>query len=103
MGRPVLMLLMFLKLVKSKRGTYDKLISMLLRFIADKGPDFSLAFRILNVDIYSFPIRITIKNCPEKPLTRKAYAAGNFLACGLNLKYCMVLMTGSCVPNLIKL
>ena len=72
MGRPVLMLLMFLKLVKSKRGTYDKLISMLLRFIADKGPDFSLAFRILNVDIYSFPIRITIKNCPEKPLTQKA-------------------------------
>ena len=34
---------------------------MLLRFIADKGRPFSLAFRLLNVDRYSFPIRIIIQ------------------------------------------
>ena len=44
-----------------KKGPYNKLISMLSRFIADKGRAFSPAFRLLDVDRYSIPILITIK------------------------------------------
>jgi len=36
------------------------LIFMFLKFITDKRRDFSLAFRLLNVGKYYFPIRITI-------------------------------------------
>ena len=32
-----------------------------LRFFADEKPTFSVAFRLLNVDKYYFPIRITNK------------------------------------------
>ena len=48
---------MLLKLIKSKKGAYNKLISMLLRFIAGKGRAFSPDFRLLNVDnIYCWKI-----------------------------------------------
>ena len=52
---------MLLNLIKLKRVTYTKLISTLLKFITDKGRGFSQAFRLLNLDRYTFPIRITIK------------------------------------------
>ena len=51
---------MLLQPIKLKRGAY-KFISILLKFIADRGRAFSLAFRLLNVDRYTFPIRITIE------------------------------------------
>ena len=40
---------------------HNKLIFILLKFIADKGRAFSLAFRLLNVDRDNFPIRMTIQ------------------------------------------
>ena len=40
-------------------GAYNKLISILLKFIADRGRAFSLPYRFLNLDRYAFPIRIT--------------------------------------------
>ena len=55
------MIPMLLKMIKLKRGSYDKLISMLLKFIADREHAFSLAFRLSNLDRYDFPIRITIE------------------------------------------
>ena len=48
------MIPMLLKLVKLKRGAYNKLISILLKFIADKGRAISLPFRILNLDEHMF-------------------------------------------------
>ena len=54
------MKLMRLKPIESEKGAYNKLISLLLRFIADKGHAFSQAFRLLNVNRYYFNIRITI-------------------------------------------
>ena len=36
-------------------------VSILLKFIADMGRAFPLAFRLLNLDRYTFPIRITIE------------------------------------------
>ena len=62
MGHPFLMIPIHLKLIKSKKGTNNRLIlSMLLRFnLADKGRAFSLGLRLLNVDrYYFFPIRLT--------------------------------------------
>ena len=80
MGCPFFMIPMILKLIKTKRGAYDKLIYIiiiinglififyffyfffqliyiLLRFIADKGRAFFLVFRLLNVDNI-FPVKI---------------------------------------------
>ena len=62
MGRPFLYYTNVFKSERaaSKRGEYDKFISILSRIIADKGRAFSIVFRFLNVDNYSFPIGITI-------------------------------------------
>ena len=38
---------------------HNKLIFILLKFIVSKGRDFSSVLRLLNVDRYSFTIRIT--------------------------------------------
>ena len=50
------MIPMLLKLITLKRRAYNKLVSILLKFIADKGRAFSSAFRLLTVGRYSFPI-----------------------------------------------
>ena len=60
MGRPFLMIPIPLKLIKLIMGAHKKLISTLLKFIADMGRAFYLAFMFLNLDTYTFPIRITI-------------------------------------------
>ena len=41
---------MFLQMIKSKRGTHNKLIFMLLKFTVDKARAYSLAFRLWNMD-----------------------------------------------------
>ena len=43
-----------------KGNKYIKLMLILLKFIVDKERAFSLAFRLLNVDEYYFPIRLTL-------------------------------------------
>ena len=83
---------------------HDKLIFILLKFIADKGHAFSLAFRLLNVDKYSLPIRITI----EAQTRKMASFLGKFSNLELNsntLRDSQRLfgMRASCVPNLIGL
>ena len=50
-GTLLLITPMLLKLIKLKRGAYNKLISIILKFFADRGGVFSLAFRLLNMDI----------------------------------------------------
>ena len=49
MGRHFLMIPMLLKMMKLKRGAHNKLISILLKVIADRGRAFSLAFELLNL------------------------------------------------------
>ena len=55
---------------------------MHLSFIADKGHAFSLAFRLLNLDRYSFTIRKTIKTL----LHEKKKLSDKLLSFGINLK-----------------
>ena len=49
-----------LNLIPSKKE-HNKLIYIFLRFLADKGRDFSLVVRLLNVDKYYFPFHIIIE------------------------------------------
>ena len=51
---------MLLKQIKLKRGAHNKLISTLLKFIADRRRAFPLAIGLLNLDRYTFPIHISI-------------------------------------------
>ena len=59
MGRPFFSDTSAFKADQIKKGVYNKFI--LLKFIADREFAFSLAFRFLNLDRYTFPIRITIE------------------------------------------
>ena len=56
MGHPFLMML--LKLIKWKSWPHN-MMSIFLKFIADRGRAFSLAFSLLNLDRPTFPIRST--------------------------------------------
>ena len=60
MRRPFFMIPILLKQIKLKWSAHNKLISILIRFIAHKRRAFSLAPRLLNVDRYYFTIRIII-------------------------------------------
>ena len=44
---------------------YNKLLSIVFKFIADRVRAFSLAFRLLDLDRYTFPIRKTIETAIE--------------------------------------
>ena len=43
-----------------EKNAHNKLIFILLEFVVDKGRAFTSTFRLLNVDRYSFALRITV-------------------------------------------
>ena len=84
---------MLLKRIPSKKKTH-KLIFIILKFIAEKGHAFSLAFMLKNVDIYSFHTPYDMNY--TSPNSKNSMFLKTIRNLDMNSN---TFLRGSCVPN----